>query len=59
VHDYAKRLPDRFMAEKSASSVYIGAPDESAEWAGHTVDGILNGAAETGMNNKEEQEDAD
>jgi len=48
VHDYAKRLPKRFMAEKSANSVYIGAPEEFAEWAGYTVDELLNGAAETG-----------
>jgi hypothetical protein len=57
VHDYAKRLPKRFMAEKSASSVYIGAPEEFAEWAGYTVDELLNGVAETGMDNTEEPED--
>jgi len=59
VHDYAKRLPKRFMAEKSASSVYIGAPEEFAEWAGYTVDELLNGTAETSMNNKNGQEDVE
>jgi hypothetical protein len=57
VHDYAKRLPKRFMAEKSASSVYIGAPEEFAEWAGYTVEELLNGAAEAGMDNTDEPED--
>ncbi|WP_262178400.1 hypothetical protein [Haloarcula laminariae] len=59
VHDYAKRLPKRFMAEKSASSVYIGAPEEFAEWAGYTVDELLDGAAEAGMNNAAGEEDAE
>jgi hypothetical protein len=45
------------MAEKSASSVYIGAPEEFAEWAGYTVDELLNGAAEAGMDNTDEPED--
>ncbi|ERG93951.1 hypothetical protein [Haloquadratum walsbyi] len=57
VHDYAKRLPKRFMAEKSASSVYIGAPEEFAKWAGYTVDELLSGVAETGMGHAETHDD--
>lgn len=45
VYDYEKRLPKRFMSEKSASSVYIGAPEEFAEWLGYSVDELLSGAA--------------
>ncbi|WP_135829601.1 phospholipase D-like domain-containing protein [Halorussus halobius] len=48
VYDYEKRLPKRFMSEKSSTSVYIGAPEEFAEWIGYSVDELLNGAAETG-----------
>jgi hypothetical protein len=49
VYDYEKRLPKRFMSDKSGSSVYIGAPDEFAEWTGYSVEDLLNGdAAETG-----------
>ena len=48
VYDYDKRLPKRFMAEKSSTSVYIGAPEEFADWLGYSVDELLNGAAETG-----------
>ena len=59
VHDYAKRLPKRFMAEKSASSVYIGAPEEFAEWAGYTVDELLNGETEASMSNAEKEDDAE
>jgi len=47
VYDYEKRLPKRFMSEKSSTSVYIGAPEEFAEWIGYSVDELLNGAAET------------
>jgi len=35
------------MSEKSSTSVYIGAPEEFAEWIGYTVDELLSGAAET------------
>jgi len=49
VYDYEKRLPKRFMSEKSSNSVYIGAPEEFAKWIGYSVDELLNGAAdETG-----------
>jgi hypothetical protein len=48
VYDYEKRLPKRFMSEKSSTSVYIGAPEEFADWLGYSVDELLNGAAETG-----------
>jgi hypothetical protein len=48
VYDYEKRLPKRFMSEKSSTSVYIGAPEEFAEWIGYSVNELLNGAAETG-----------
>ena len=48
VYDYEKRLPKRFMSEKSSTSVYIGAPEEFAEWIGYSVDELLSGAAETG-----------
>jgi hypothetical protein len=46
VYDYEKRLPKRFMSEKSSTSVYIGAPEEFAEWIGYSVDELLNGPAE-------------
>lgn len=48
MYGYEKRLPKRFMSEKSSTSVYIGAPEEFAEWIGYSVDELLNGAAETG-----------
>ncbi|WP_049923890.1 hypothetical protein [Halopiger djelfimassiliensis] len=47
VYDYEKRLPKRFMSEKSSTSVYIGAPEEFAEWIGYSVNELLNGVAET------------
>jgi len=47
VYDYEKRLPKRFMSEKSSNSVYIGAPDEFAEWIGYSVDQLLDGVAES------------
>jgi hypothetical protein len=53
VYDYEKRLPKRFMSEKSSTSVYIGAPEEFAEWIGYSVSELLNGAAETGTNTKQ------
>jgi len=46
VYDYEKRLPKRFMSEKSSASVYIGAPEEFAEWIGYSVDELLEGVAE-------------
>jgi len=52
VYDYEKRLPKRFMSEKSSTSVYIGAPEEFAEWIGYSVDELLNGAAETSSDNE-------
>jgi hypothetical protein len=53
VYDYEKRLPKRFMSEKSSTSVYIGAPEEFAEWIGCSVSELLNGATETGTNTKQ------
>src|SRR6056297_3497032 len=47
VYDYEKRLPKRFMSEKSSTSVYIGAPDEFAEWIGYSVEELLGNPAET------------
>ncbi|ELY65674.1 hypothetical protein, partial [Natronobacterium gregoryi] len=52
VYDYEKRLPKRFMSEKSSTSVYIGAPEEFAEWIGYSVDELLNGVAETSSDNE-------
>lgn len=51
VYDYEKRLDKRFMSDKSGTSVYIGAPEEFAEWVGYSVEELLNGAAETKMDN--------
>jgi hypothetical protein len=48
VYDYEKRLDKRFMSDKSGTSVYIGAPDDFAEWVGYSVDELLDGPAENG-----------
>jgi hypothetical protein len=56
VYDYEKRLPKRFMSEKSSNSVYIGAPEEFAEWLGYSVDDLLDGAAETGTDTAQASE---
>ncbi|GAB3704435.1 hypothetical protein GCM10028858_21340 [Halorubrum pallidum] len=48
MYDYEKRLPKRFMSEKSSTSVYIGAPDEFAEWIGYAVEELLGDPAENG-----------
>ena len=56
VYDYEKRLPKRFMSEKSSNSVYIGAPEEFAEWLGYSVDELLDGAAETGTDTAQASE---
>jgi len=55
-----RSLPKRFMSEKSSTSVYIGAPDEFAEWIGYSVTELLNGAAETGtdIEQSDQTEDA-
>ena len=55
VYDYEKRLPKRFMSEKSATSVYIGAPEEFAEWVGFSVEELLSDetAAEMGGDDSE------
>lgn len=45
VYDYEKRLDKRFMSDKSGRSVYIGAPEEFAEWAGYSLDELLDGSA--------------
>ncbi len=48
VYDYEKRLDKRFMSDKSGTSVYIGAPEEFAEWVGYSVEELLSGPAENG-----------
>ncbi|WP_254768439.1 hypothetical protein [Salinilacihabitans rarus] len=48
VYDYEKRLDKRFMSDKSGTSVYIGAPEDFAEWVGYSVDELLDGPAENG-----------
>jgi hypothetical protein len=45
VYDYEKRLSKRFMTEKSGASVYVGAPEEFAEWLGYTKADLLSGVA--------------
>ena len=50
VFDYEKRLDKRFMSDKSGTSVYIGAPEEFAEWVGYSVEELLDGPAENGEN---------
>jgi len=47
VYDY-EAPPQTIHVEKSSTSVYIGAPEEFAEWIGYSVNELLNGAAETG-----------
>jgi hypothetical protein len=49
VYDYEKRLDKRFMSDKSGTSVYIGAPEDFAEWVGYSVDELLDGPAENGV----------
>ncbi len=64
VYDYEKRLDKRFMSDKSGRSVYIGAPEEFAEWAGYSLDELLDGSASdpvtdaSGTDESEEQEDS-
>ena len=48
VYDYEKRLDKRFMSDKSGTSVYIGAPEEFAEWVGYSVEELPDGPAENG-----------
>ncbi|MFC7199018.1 hypothetical protein [Halospeciosus flavus] len=48
VYDYEKRLSKRFMSDKSGTSVYIGAPEEFAEWVGYSLADLLDDPAETG-----------
>lgn len=48
VYDYEKRLPKRFMSEKSSTSVYTGAPNEFAEWIGYSVEELLGNPVENG-----------
>jgi hypothetical protein len=48
VFDYDKRLDKRFMSDKSGTSVYIGAPEEFAEWLGYSVEELLDGPAKDG-----------
>ena len=47
VYDFEKRLPKRFMSDKSGTSVYIGAPQEFAEWVGYSVEELLNSPDQT------------
>ena len=46
VYDYEKRLDKRFMSDKSGKNVYIGAPEEFAEWVGYSVEELLEGSVE-------------
>lgn len=48
VFDYGKRLDKRSMSDKSGTDVYIGAPEEFAEWVGYSVEELLAAPAETG-----------
>lgn len=48
VYDYEKRLDKRFMSDKSGTSVYIGAPEDFADWVGYSVEELLDGPAENG-----------
>lgn len=48
VSDYEKRLPKRFMSDKSGGSVYIGAPEEFADWIGYSVEGLFDDPSEMG-----------
>jgi len=59
VYDYEKRLSKRFMSDKSGTSVYIGAPEEFAEWVGYSVDELLDDPAETGMSELESADSGD
>ncbi|MGZ0747326.1 hypothetical protein [Haloparvum sp. AD34] len=59
VYDYEKRLPKRFMSGKSSNSVYIGAPEEFAEWIGYSVDELLSDASETGTSSGQSTETQD
>lgn len=36
------------MSDKSGTSVYIGAPEDFAEWIGYSVEELLDGPAENG-----------
>ena len=58
VYDYEKRLDKRFMSDKSGTSVYIGAPEEFAEWVGYSVQELLDGAAETGIDDAQSPAEA-
>jgi hypothetical protein len=53
VYDYEKRLSKRFMSDKSGRSVYIGAPEEFADWVGYSVDELLNGVADSETDDEE------
>ena len=61
VYDYEKRLDKRFMSDKSGTSVYIGAPEDFAEWVGYSVEELLNGPAENdeAMTQPAESKEAD
>ena len=48
VYDYEKRLPKRFMSDKSGTSVYIGAPNEFAKWIGYPIEELLDGITKNG-----------
>jgi len=62
VYDYEKRLSKRFMSDKSGTSVYIGAPEEFAEWVGYSVDELLNNPVEAEVDSSQSaatQDDSD
>ncbi len=49
VYDYEKRLDKRFMSDKSGTSVYIGAPEEFAEWVGYSVEDLIEEPAKSSV----------
>jgi len=59
VYDYEKRLSKRFMSDKSGTSVYIGAPEEFAEWVGYSIDELLSGPAEADIDTHESADTQD
>jgi len=46
------------MSEKSSTSVYIGAPDEFAEWLGYSTEELLGDPSETGTDQSESSQSA-
>lgn len=67
IYDFEKRLPKRMMSDKSGTSVYIGAPDEFADWTGFSQSELLSGEAAahthdsdlTGRDTRQDETDTD